>query len=228
MISTSTVAEIGSVLGDPARANMMIGMLDGRAWTARELADLAGVSPQTASSHLSRLVNAQMIRVERQGRHRYHRIASPEIARLIEQMHVTGAAIAASRRSDPGPADAVMRELRSCYDHLAGRIAVELAGKLLTSDEGGGLNLDASARLSRVGIDLQALSLGRRPLCRTCLDWSERRPHVAGALGAAMLDRFGEMGWVRHRKMSRALILTAAGERGLAEIFGVSAVRSSS
>ncbi|HSQ99515.1 MAG TPA: helix-turn-helix domain-containing protein [Sphingomicrobium sp.] len=228
MISTSTVAEIGSVLGDPARANMMIGMLDGRAWTARELADLAGVSPQTASSHLSRLVNAQMIRVEKQGRHRYHRIASPEIARLIEQMHVTGAAIAASRRSDPGPADAVMRELRSCYDHLAGRIAVELAGKLLTSDEGGGLNLDASARLSRVGIDLQALSLGRRPLCRTCLDWSERRPHVAGALGAAMLDRFGEMGWVRHRKMSRALILTAAGERGLAEIFGVSAVRSSS
>lgn len=228
MISTSTVAEIGSVLGDPARANMMIGMLDGRAWTARELADLAGVSPQTASSHLTRLVNAQMIRVEKQGRHRYHRIASPEIARLIEQMHVTGAAIAASRRSDPGPADAVMRELRSCYDHLAGRIAVELAGKLLTSDEGGGLNLDASARLSRVGIDLQALSLGRRPLCRTCLDWSERRPHVAGALGAAMLDRFGEMGWVRHRKMSRALILTAAGERGLAEIFGVSAVRSSS
>jgi DNA-binding transcriptional ArsR family regulator len=228
MISTSTVAEIGSVLGDPGRANMMIGMLDGRAWTARELADLAGISPQTASSHLTRLVDAQMIRVEKQGRHRYHRIASPEIARLIEQMHVTGAAIAASRRSDPGPGDAVMRELRSCYDHLAGRIAVELAGKLLTSDERGGLNLDASALLSRVGIDLQALSLGRRPLCLTCLDWSERRPHVAGALGAAMLDRFGEMGWVRHRKMSRALILTAAGERGLAEIFGVSAVRSSS
>ena len=227
MVSTSTVAEIGSVLGDPARANMMIGLLDGRAWTARELAEVAGVSPQTASSHLSRLVHAQMIRVVKQGRRRYHRIASPEIAQLIEQMHITGAAIAASRRSGPGPADTAMRELRSCYDHLAGRIAVELAGKLLSSDEGGGLDLDAPALLSRVGIDLQALSLGRRTLCRTCLDWSERRPHVAGALGAAMLDRFSEMGWVRHRNMSRALIVTAAGDLGLAHVFGINAVRSS-
>lgn len=228
MVSTSTVAEIGSVLGDPARANMMISLLDGRAWTARELADVAGVSPQTASSHLSRLVSARMMCVNKQGRHRYHRIASPEIAQLIEQMHVAGETLALSRGPRPGPKDPGMRELRSCYDHLAGRIAVELGGRLLVGGEAGGATLDheAGALLSRVGIDLKMLSKGRRVLCRSCLDWSERRPHIAGALGAAMFDRFGELGWLKRREGSRALILTAAGELGLARIFDVRAVRT--
>jgi hypothetical protein len=169
-----------------------------------------------------------MVSVEKQGRHRYHKIASTEIAQLIEQMHVAGAALALSRGPAPGPRDAGMRELRSCYDHLAGRIAVELGGRLLAADQPGGarLNGDAGALLSRVGIDLTALSRGRRTLCRSCLDWSERRPHIAGALGAAMLERFGELGWLSRRKGSRALVLTAAGELGLARVFGVRAVRT--
>jgi hypothetical protein len=165
--------------------------------------------------------------VEKQGRHRYHRIASAEIAQLIEQMHIAGAAIAGSlvRR---GPRDSAMRELRSCYDHLAGRIAVELGERLLATDEAPGISLssDAGALLDRIGIDLAALSRGRRILCRTCLDWSERKPHIAGALGSAMLERLGELGWVRRRHASRALVLTADGELGLAKIFGIHALRS--
>lgn len=226
MVSISTVAEIGSLLGDPARVNMMIALLDGRSWTARELAEAAGVSPQTASSHLSKLVTGRMVCVDKQGRHRYHRIASPEIAELIERMHVAGAALAAARRPDSGPLDPAMRELRSCYDHLAGRIAVELGGRLLAGGHPVQLTSEAGALLSRIGIDLESLGRGRRPLCRACLDWSERRPHVAGALGAAMLERFAELGWVKRRETSRALVLTATGERGLSQIFSVRAIRS--
>lgn len=229
VVSTSTVAEIGSLLGDPARVNMMIALLDGRARTARELADAGGVSPQTASSHLAKLVAAQMVLVEKQGRHRYHRIASGEVAQLMEQMHVAGAALAESRSFQSGPKDPVMRELRSCYDHLAGRIAVEVSARLLSDPLGTGaveLRNEAAPLLGRLGIDLGLLAQGRRSFCRACLDWSERRPHIAGAVGAAMLQRFRELGWVKPRETSRALILTAAGEQGLAEMFGIRAVRS--
>src|SRR5438045_4618484 len=125
MVTTSTVAEIGSLLGDPARVNMMIALLDGRAWTARELADVAGVSPQTASSHLGKLTAAQLVRVDRQGRHRYHRLASSEVARLLEQMHVAGAALTSNRSRAPGPREQEMRELRSCHDPLARRSRVQ-------------------------------------------------------------------------------------------------------
>jgi DNA-binding transcriptional ArsR family regulator len=229
LVSTSTVAEIGALLGDPARVNMMIALLDGRARTARELADAGGVSPQTASSHLAKLAAAHMVLVEKQGRHRYHRIANVDVAQLMEQMHVAGAALAASRPLSAGPRDPAMRELRSCYDHLAGRIAVELGGQLLRGDEGSGaaeLRPEAKPLLSRFGIDLERLARGHRTYCRACLDWSERRPHVAGAVGAAILERFRELGWVRPREGSRSLILTATGERGLAEVFAIQAVRS--
>lgn len=229
MVSTSTVAEIGSLLGDPARVNMMIALLDGRARTARELADAGGVSPQTASSHLGKLVAAQMVLVEQQGRHRYHRIASGEVAQLIEQMHVTGAALAASRSLQSGPRDPAMRELRSCYDHLAGRIAVEVSAQLLCNPAGTGaveLRDEAAPLLGRLGVDLGLLAQSRRSFCRACLDWSERRPHIAGAVGAAMLQRFRELGWVKPRETGRALILTVTGEQGLADLFGIRAVRS--
>jgi DNA-binding transcriptional ArsR family regulator len=230
MVSTATVAEIGSLLGDPARVNMMIALLDGRAWTARELADAGGVSPQTASSHLGKLVAAQLVRVDRQGRHRYHRLASTEVARLLEQMHVTGAMLAAKRTQLPGPKDEEMRELRSCYDHLAGRVAVELGARILEANgpPAGEARLkpQGASLLEAIGVDLRALQESRRTLCRACLDWSERRPHVGGAVGAAILDRFKRLGWVKPRAGSRTLILTAAGERGLSDVFGISAVRS--
>lgn len=223
MVSTAAVAEIGSLLGDPARVNMVIALLDGRAWTARELADAAGVSPQTASSHLARLVAGRLVRLDRQGRHHYHRLASSEVAALLEQMHLAGAAARQVRRS--GPRDLQMKELRSCYDHLAGRIAVELSGRIM-DPSAAQITSDGAALLERIGVDLQSLRSGRRALCRVCVDWSERRPHVAGAVGAAILDRVKTLGWVRTRPAGRSLILTAAGERGLNNVFGIRSVRS--
>lgn len=231
LVSTSTVAEIGALLGDPARVNMMIGLLDGRSWTARELADVAGVSPQTASTHIGKLVAARMVMVERQGRHHYHRLASADVAQLLEQMHVAGESLAAGQavRRTSGPRDQAMRELRSCYDHLAGRIAVEVSGRLLRRErQPGGAQLSGAgaSMLENLGIDLAALERGRRTFCRACIDWSERVPHVAGAVGAALFCRVQDLGWVQSRPTDRTLILTASGERGLFEIFAVSAVRT--
>jgi DNA-binding transcriptional ArsR family regulator len=228
MVSTTTVAQIGSILGDPARASMMIALLDGRAWTARELAGLAGVSPQTASSHLAKLIDSRMVLVERRGRHHYHTIASADIARLMEQMHVVGVALPRSKATSSGPRDAGMRELRSCYDHLAGRIAVELSERLIECDHEQGVRFkhDTESRLSRIGIDLSTLAQGRRTICRTCLDWSERKPHIAGSLGAAMLERLLELGWVKRQLSGRALDLTATGKAGITDVFGVCAGNS--
>jgi DNA-binding transcriptional ArsR family regulator len=231
LVSISNIAEIGSLLGDPVRVSMMIALLDGRAWTARELAEIGGVTPQTASSHLAKLVEAKMVCVDRQGRRRYHRIASAEVAGLLEQMHVAGAALSAGSRPTQtfGPKDAALRELRSCYDHLAGRIAVELSDHVLAKDAhrgSPGLSREGAALLGNFGIDLKALEGARRTFWRPCLDWSERRPHIAGALGAAILQRMRELGWVRSRINDRSLMLTATGERGLADLFGVAAVRT--
>lgn len=231
MVSTSTVSEIGSLLGDPARVNMMIALLDGRARTARELADAGGVSPQTASSHLAKLVAAEMVKVDRQGRHHYHRIASPEVAQLLEQMYVAAGNLDEHRHKRPGPSDEAMRELRSCYDHLAGRIAVELRTRLL-DDQGlmagdARLTTEGASLLERIGIDLDQVGHKRRIFCSACLDWSERQPHVAGAVGAAIMSRFLDLKWIRTRPAGRALLLTPAGERGLAQLFGIGAAHSS-
>ena len=225
MVSIATVAEIGALLGDPARVNMMVALLDGRSRTARELADAAGVSPQTASSHLGKLLAANMLRVNRQGRHRYHCIASTEIARLIEQMHLAGATLAERRTRPSGPRDPAMRRLRSCYDHLAGEVAVEICEQLIrTGDHIPGdatLTAKGSALLDSIGVQLHGLDRGRRHFCRTCLDWSERRPHVSGAVGAALLLRLKELGWVRAWPSGRSLDLTRSGERGLEQAFGI-------
>ena len=230
MVSTSTVAEIGAVLGDPARVNMMIALLDGRAHTARELAEVGGVSPQTASSHLAKLVDAGMIAAERQGRHRYHRLASPDVASLLEQMHLAGAALAARRSPLSGPRDPAMRELRSCYDHLAGRIAVELGDRLIESEgrpiAEAQLTDQGVSLLAKIGLDVANIPSGRRSFCRACIDWSERRPHVAGAVGSAILARLIEIGWMKKMATGRTLLLTATGERGFFDVFGIRAVRT--
>ena len=220
--TTNTIAELGALVGDPGRANMLIALLDGRALTARELADRAGVTPQTASRHLGKLIEAGLLRMERQGRHHYHRLAAPEVARMLEAMHVAAAgSMTASPTPRTGPADPQMREARSCYDHLAGRVAVELAAKLtFPNDEGAlSLTLDGGRRLAAWGVDMPTLRAGRRVFCRACLDWSERRPHIAGALRAATLDRTLGLGWLRRRENSRALEVTPAGLRGFRERF---------
>ncbi len=230
MVTTAAIAEIGALLGDPARVNMMIALLDGRALTGRELAELAGVSPQTASSHLHKLITAGMIDAIRQGRHRYHRLASPEVARLLEQMHVAGASLGMVSPRNRGPRDAAMREARSCYDHLAGRIATEISMNLLghgpQPEKPVRLLPRGLAMLETIGIDITKVAESRRCFCRTCIDWSERRPHVAGAVGAAMLQTLFERGWLHRQSGTRALSISATGEQGFRQVFRIDAVRS--
>jgi DNA-binding transcriptional ArsR family regulator len=229
LVSGNTLAQTGALIGDPARANILLALMDGRALTAGELAWHAGVSAQTASGHLGKLVEARLVAVVRQGRHRYHRLASAEVARAVEALS-TLAAAGPARHRPVGPRDEALRLARTCYDHLAGRLAVALAdslcaqGHLVLADaeEGAAAVTEAGGRFlaGTFGLDLGAAP-GRRPLCRTCLDWSERRPHLGGRLGAALCRRSVELGWLAQVHDSRALALTAVGRDGYRKVFGI-------
>lgn len=219
------IAEVGFLIGDPARATMLAALLDGRALTASELACTAGVAPQTASGHLARLRDAELLAVTPQGRHRYYRLATKEVAQLLEAIMVAAQATPARQRPHWRGGDA-LRHARTCYDHLAGRLAVDLAdalvaqGHVVLTDDGGHLTDDGHVFLRSAGIAIAAPST-RRAVCRPCMDWSERRPHLAGAVGAALLAHALERGWVRRTSGSRALDLTAAGRAGFARSFGL-------
>ncbi|SFK67283.1 ArsR/SmtB family transcription factor [Falsiroseomonas stagni] len=228
MPSINALAETAALVGDPARAAMLAGLMDGRARTAGELAALAGITPQTASGHLARLTEAGLLAMERQGRHRYHRLASAGIARMLEGIMAVaeGAAPAARQARSFGPRDAAMRAARTCYDHLAGQLAVALAdamvarGVLELGPDGGAVTAAGEAFFESLGIPMAHPGRGRI-FCRPCLDWSERRPHVAGVLGAALCTRCLELGWVRRRAGGRTLLVTPEGARGFREAFGV-------
>jgi DNA-binding transcriptional ArsR family regulator len=232
MASNVRFAEVASLAGDPARAGMLHALMDGRALTASELARAAGVTPQTTSGHLARLAAAGLVSVEKQGRHRYHRLASPAVARMIESIMQVASMVEAPRRLTVGPRDAALRAARTCYDHLAGRLGVALAdaliagGHLEMAAEAGLLTDRGAALLGRIGIDVDALMADRgrrsaRILCRPCLDWSERRPHIAGALGAAFCARSLAKGWIRRIEGTRAVTLTPKGQRLFREELGV-------
>jgi len=230
MSSNAAFAEIAALAGDPARAVMLNALMDGRALTASELAYMAGVTPQTASGHLARLTTAGLLVIEKQGRHRYHRLATPTIAHMIEGIMQVAADLNPPRRKVViGPRDAAMRTARSCYDHMAGRMADALVeGDYVELDGEAGLVTEkGSALLRRLGIDVDGVTQppgkrSRRMLCRPCLDWSERRPHLAGAVGSALLDHYLEKGWVRRLKGTRAVEITPKGLRGFRETFGIS------
>ena len=228
MISGNALAETGALLGDPARANILLALMDGRALTAGELAWHAGVSAQTTSGHLAKLVEARLVAVVQQGRHRYHRLASREVAGVIEAVTAL-AAIGPQRHRPTGPRDAALRAARTCYDHLAGRLGVAIADHLTTrghldlreADGVGGLSPSGVRFLhDTLGIALE-LGGGRRPLCRICLDWSERRPHLGGLVGAALRDRAIELGWIVLRPHTRAVTVTEAGRAGFGQAFGI-------
>lgn len=235
MINTNHIAEIATLVGEPARAAMLAALMDGRALTATELAGVAGVTPQTASGHLAQLAQARLIAVERQGRHRYHRLATPDVARLLETVMQVASAIAqpSPRRPVVGPRDAAMRKARLCYDHLAGELGVAITDALLERgaiefDDGAGLVTDHGiAMLREAGIawaeDARRSSRPRtsRLLCRPCLDWSERRPHVAGRIGAALCRHLLEQDFVRRIDGSRALTVTPMGRNALHRLFGI-------
>lgn len=221
MAYAAALAETAALIGDPARAAMLAALLGGKALTAGELAEVAGITPQTASGHLARLTEAGLLSVAKQGRHRYHRLASAKVAHLLEHL----GQLAAPRRVT-GPRDPAMRLARTCYDHLAGRVAVAIADAMR---ERGLIELDAESGAVTAEGESFLASLGVMPpprkgrlFCRPCLDWSERRPHLAGVLGAALCARCFELGWVRRREGGRTLIVTPAGWMGLRERLGVS------
>jgi len=232
MTTTATFATIASLAGDPARAGMLHALMDGRALTASELARAAGVTAQTASGHLARMTAAGLVSVERQGRHRYHRLASAAVAHMMESiMQVASAVEPARPRLTVGPRDAALRAARTCYDHLAGRLGVALADAMaeqgyadLAGD--GGIVTDAGlAFLGQIGVDIEALTArstrrGARIMCRPCLDWSERRPHLAGAVGAALCALSFERSWIRRIEGTRAVAITPRGARVFRDTFG--------
>jgi DNA-binding transcriptional ArsR family regulator len=232
MTSNGMFAEIAALAGDPARACMLHALMGGRALTAGELANAAGITPQTASGHLARMTIAGLITFTKHGRHRYHRLASPSVALMIEGiMQVACDVQLPAKRLVIGPRDEGLRAARICYDHLAGELGVALADALIAagyadlSNEAGVVTRSGIAFLGRLGIDAGvAVAAGRRPqraLCRACLDWSERRPHLGGAAGAAICRHSVENAWVRRRNGTRAVSITPKGQRIFREEFGV-------
>lgn len=217
MLTTPDLASVAALVADPTRARMLTALMDGRALTATELALEGGVTPSTASSHLARLTTLGLISIAKQGRHRYYHIASVEVAEVIERL-MSIAPHTGRGMVRTGPRDEKLRRVRVCYDHLAGAAAVRLLDRLqalrFICDRDGSMTLtpDGETWCGRLGVDLDVLRVKRRPLCRACLDWSERRPHLAGALGAALLDHLLTQRYARRVVGSRAVILAPRGE----------------
>ncbi len=230
MSETLDIARVGALMGDPSRASMLMALMSGEALTATELAFRAGVALPTASGHLAQLVDGGLLAVAKQGRHRYYRLGGPAVAHAVETLSDLAIQVFPAPRRRVMPEDAPLRRARTCYDHLAGRLGVALADGLVRRrvlrDQDGELALVrrgvGEALLHSWGIDVGALESTRRPMVRTCIDWTERRPHLAGALGAAIVDRFLETGWIRRRRDDRAVSVTPLGQRRLREELGVS------
>ncbi len=229
-MNTNQVARIAALVGEPARTAMLVALMDGRALTANELAAAGHVTAATASRHLALMVEGGLLRVERQGRHRYHRLASPEVARLLEGIMQLAAQSAAPRIAT-GPRDAGLRLARTCYDHLAGRVAVAIADRLVEAgavviqDDTASVTPLADATLTHLGLAPATLHGGQgargRPACRPCLDWGERRMHLAGRLGALLCTHCLQAGWLLRKPGTRALALTPAGATALRDWLGV-------
>jgi DNA-binding transcriptional ArsR family regulator len=218
------LARIAALVGDPARANMLTALMGGAALTASELALEAGVSLPTASSHLAKLSEGGLLAMASQGRHRYFSLSGPQIAGMLEAIMGVAAAVG-PKRARPGPKDEAMREARVCYDHLAGAQAVRMfdrfvAERIIIRDgESVSLGRKAAPYFAARGIDVDAMATERRPLCRSCLDWSVRRSHLAGAVGAAVLDRILAQKWARKEPGSRVVRFTPAGRQAFARTF---------
>jgi DNA-binding transcriptional ArsR family regulator len=214
------ITNIGALIGDHARAEVLTVLMSGMALTATELADAAGVTRQTISSHLAKLHDAGLLAMEAQGRHRYFRLASDEVAQMLESLMGVAFGTGALRLRS-SPRDPALRRARVCYDHLAGELGVAVfdalarRGAFTIGADGIGLTDEGSRMVGALGIDTAALKPALRVLCRTCLDWSERRHHLAGALATAMLRRFEQLGWGKRVPDSRVFAFTDSGETAL-------------
>lgn len=228
MNATYPLASAADLIGEPGRAAMLLALMDGQALPAGELAMVAAVSAQSASAHLSKLVEGGLLSVQNRGRHRYYRIANPEVAHAIEALATISTMPRQSQTRRPAEVLA-LHQARSCYDHLAGRVAVELAEVLQSSKVivvCGERDFELGPRGKRwfddLGIDTRALRCLRRRFARRCLDWTERRPHLAGALGAALLSRLLVLKWAARCPRTRALRITHRGALELHDRFGIS------
>jgi DNA-binding transcriptional ArsR family regulator len=222
------IAMVASLVGDPARANMLTALMSGKALTASELAQEAGITPQTASSHLAKLEVGGLIEPEKQGRHRYYRLTDPDVAGVLEGLAGL-AARAGHMRVRTGPKDPELRRARICYDHLAGDLGVQMLDSLKTQKlvrqkkQDIELTIEGARFLERnLQISTEMLAHPRRPVCKACLDWSERRHHLAGTLGAALMARFTELKWAARDTTpgSRVVNFSRNGEKRFAALFG--------
>lgn len=219
------ISRIAALMGEPARANMLARLMSGQALSAGELAKAAGVTAPTASGHLARLIDGGLLSVEKQGRHRYYRLAGPGVASAIEALMVLSSQ-AVQERVRTGPSDIQLRRARVCYDHLAGEMGVALFNRLadfqLIDLQADGITVTPKGKreFASFGIDIDTLERAKRPICRTCLDWSERRPHLAGGLGARVLARIFELKWARRLEGSRIVRFTPRGEAKIKALFG--------
>lgn len=210
------IAHIAALIGDPARANMLTALMSGKALTVSELAEEAGVTLQTASSHLSKLSDGGLLRPRKQGRHKYFALAGDEVAHVLEAL-MGLAAGSGYLRKRTGPKDAELRQARVCYNHLAGDMGTQLFDSLMAQGhlviDGEELELtDQGAAFAKdFKIDIDGLRAARAPVCRECLDWSERRSHLAGSLGRAFLSRFEELGWAKRDHKTRVVTFSADG-----------------
>jgi len=219
-------AYIAGLIGDPTRAAILNSLLDGRALPASELAYMARVSPQTASAHLAKLVEGGLLGVETQGRHRYYRLASVQVAQVLEALSTMAppVQVRSLRQSDQLKE---VRHARTCYDHLAGHLGVEVTRQLLErkliaqTDDGYEVTTAGEGWFQRFGIDLDAIRQKRRALARPCLDWSERRYHLAGTLGTAFTKRLFELELITRAATSRAVYVTEKGKEAFREYLGI-------
>ena len=223
------IAPVAALMADPARAAMLGGLLAGTPLSAGELSQLAGVSPATASAHLARLLDGGLVTVTRQGRHRYYRLAGHEVATVLEAIAQISPVrpVRSLRQSQEA---AALAQARTCYDHLAGQAGVELLDALLRAGvlNGNGSGADVAyevtaegaERLAGFGVDVVQVRRSRRRFAGACLDWTQRRPHLNGALGAAVTGRLLELGWIERGPSRRAVKITGPGQDGLAATFG--------
>jgi DNA-binding transcriptional ArsR family regulator len=218
------IVGIAALIGDHARADVLTALMADRALTATELADVAGVTKQTISAHLGKLVDARLVAFEKHGRHRYFRLSDPDVAHLLESLmgvaFRTGAVRVRSSRREPA-----LRRARVCYDHLAGEVGVRIFESLVKrralvpGDDGLELTAEGQSLFRKLRIDTDTVAKQKRIFCRACLDWSERRHHLAGALGAALLARIVELGWAKRARDSRVILLTVPGQQALDRMF---------
>ena len=226
MLADAAIAPVAALLADPVRVAILMALSDGREVSAGELALVAGVTAPTASAHLSKLARAGFIGMRRESRHRFYQIIRPELTQVMEALAVL-APESTPRTHRQARIGRAVRAARTCYDHLAGRLGVLLTqalikrGALHPAGRQFELMPEGETFLCEIGLDVAAARASRRAFAPACLDWSERVPHVAGALGTALLSFLFEKGWLERMRGSRAVQVTAAGRRGLKNTFGV-------